>query len=50
MIYDLKEFAAVMSCLKKPLKWRLRVMASKSEDNDRNQRRQRPTVKLTRKP
>jgi hypothetical protein len=50
MIYDLKEFAAVMSCLKKPLKWRLRVMASMSEDKDRNQRRQRPTVKLTRKP
>ena len=50
MIYDLKEFAAVMSCLKKPLKWRLRVMASMSEDNDRNQHRERPTVKPTRKP
>ena len=50
MIYDLKDFAAVMSCIRKPLKWRLRVIVSMSEENDRNQRRQSLQVKRTRRP
>lgn len=50
MIYDLKDFAAVMSCIRKPLKWRLRLMASMSESNHSDERRQRLQVKRTRKP
>lgn len=50
MIYDVKDFAAVMSSLQKPLKWRLRLMASMSLENNVNDSREKKAVKPRKRP